>query len=111
MENGPASPDMGAMARRRVLPPVATRRPRWVLKPRAQCRLNNLGSGLRSRYARAGRLEDLEEAIRMYQEAVQRTPPDSSDLPSLLNNLGNGLSSRYARTGRLEHLARISHHI
>jgi hypothetical protein len=47
MENGPASPDMGAMARRRVLPPVATRRPRWVLKPRAQCRLDDLPGLLR----------------------------------------------------------------
>ncbi len=43
--------------------------------------LNNLGTGLSARYARTGRLEDLEEAIRVYQAAVQRTPPDSPDLP------------------------------
>ena len=51
-----------------------------------------------------GRLEDLEEAIRVYQQAVARTPPDSPDLPDHLNNLGTGLRDRYARTGRLEDL-------
>jgi len=49
-------------------------------------------------------LADLEEAIRAFQQAVQRTPPDSPDLPAYLNNLGLGLSAHYARSGRLEHL-------
>ena len=66
--------------------------------------LNNLGNGLRDRYARTGQLADLEEAIRVFQQAVQRTPPDSPDLPSLLNGLGNGLSDRYARTAQLADL-------
>ncbi len=69
--------------------------------PDLPSRLNNLGTGLRDRYARSGQLADLEEAIGRWQEAVQRTPPDSPDLPSRLNNLGNGLSDRYARTGDL----------
>ncbi|MCO5212950.1 MAG: tetratricopeptide repeat protein [Caldilinea sp.] len=40
---------------------------------------------------RTGRLEDLEEAIRVYQQAVSLTPPHSPDRPSRLSNLGNGL--------------------
>jgi hypothetical protein len=53
--------------------------------------LNNLGNGL-ARYERTGRLEDLEEAIRVYREAVEATPPDSPDRPGYLNNLGRAVS-------------------
>ena len=67
--------------------------------PNLPTQLNNLGIGLRTRYTRTGQLADLEEAIQVYQQAVDRTPPDSPDLPVYLNNLGNGLSDRYARTG------------
>jgi len=63
-----------------------------------------LGTGLRDRYARTDQLADLEEAIRVYQTAVQRTPPDSPGLPGYLNNLGNGLRDRYARIGQLADL-------
>ena len=66
--------------------------------------LSNLGIGLRYRYGCTGRLEDLEEAIRVCQQAVASTPPDSPELPACLNNLGGGLRDRYARTGRLEDL-------
>ena len=66
--------------------------------------LNNLGTGLRARYARTGVLADLEQAISVYQQAVQRTPPDSPDLPGFLDNLGIGLSDRYVRTGVLADL-------
>ncbi|MGB4803411.1 MAG: tetratricopeptide repeat protein, partial [Anaerolineae bacterium] len=55
--------------------------------------------GLRARYARTGQLADLAEAIRVYEQALQATPPNSPDLPGYLNNLGNGLRARYARTG------------
>ncbi len=72
--------------------------------PDLPSRLNNLGNGLRDRYARTGQLADLEETIRVYQTAVQRTPPDSPNLPRNLNNLGNGLYTRYARTGQLADL-------
>jgi tetratricopeptide (TPR) repeat protein len=57
-----------------------------------------------ARYERTGRLEDLEEAIRVFREAVEATPPGSPDRPGYLNNLGNGLRARYERTGRLEDL-------
>ncbi len=56
--------------------------------------LNNLGAGLSDRYARSGRLEDLEEAIRVYQQAVDTTPPDSPNRPMYLKNMGTGLSAR-----------------
>jgi len=35
---------------------------------------------------------------------VERTDPDSPDLPALLNSLGNGLRARYARSGSLDDL-------
>ena len=56
------------------------------------------------RYARSGRLEDLDAAIAAYEQALAATPPDSPDRPRYLNNLGNGLRARSARSGRLEDL-------
>ncbi|MCA9940819.1 MAG: tetratricopeptide repeat protein, partial [Anaerolineales bacterium] len=53
---------------------------------------NNLGNGLRARYAARGSFADLEEAIAVYRQAVQATPAGSPDLPSRLNNLSTGLS-------------------
>jgi tetratricopeptide (TPR) repeat protein len=46
----------------------------------------------------------LEEAIRVFREAVEATPPGSPNRPAILNNLGEGLFRRYERTGRLEDL-------
>jgi CHAT domain-containing protein len=66
--------------------------------------LNNLGNGLRDRYARTGDLTDLQAGIENYQRAVQLTPAGSPDLPGYLNNLGTGLRDRYARTGDLTDL-------
>ena len=71
--------------------------------------LSNLGNGLRHRYVRTGRLEHLEEAIRVYQQAVILAPSDSSDLSLYLNNLGVGLRERYARIGRLEDIEEAIH--
>ena len=78
---------------------------RHAVRLRPTCpRPHNLGTGLRARYARTGQLADLEAAIRVYQQAVARTPADAPDLPCHLNNLGTGLRDRYARTGRLDDL-------
>ena len=66
--------------------------------------LNNLGNGLRDRYAHTGRLENLEQAIAAFQQALAQTASDAPDRPGRLNNLGNGLRDRYGRTGRLEDL-------
>ena len=72
--------------------------------PQRPSLLNNLGSGLRDRFARSGRVEDLEEAIRVYQAAVAETPSGAPDRPMFLNNCGNGLRDRFARRGRGEDL-------
>jgi CHAT domain-containing protein len=64
-----------------------------------------LANGLRDRYARTGEVDDLERAIEVYEQAVERTTTGSPDLPSILNNLANGLRDRYARTGKQDNLA------
>ncbi len=51
--------------------------------------LNNLGNGLRARYARTGRVEDLDAAIAAYEDAVSRTPADSPDRASLSEQPGH----------------------
>jgi TPR repeat protein len=66
---------------------------------------------LSTRFARTGREADLEEAIRVFQQAVKATPPDSPGMPGYLNNLGAVLSDRFERTGReadLEEAIRVS---
>ncbi|MCB8954495.1 MAG: tetratricopeptide repeat protein [Ardenticatenales bacterium] len=70
--------------------------------------MNNLGNGLRARYAARGSFADLEEAIAVYRQAVQATPAGSPDLPSRLNNLGNGLRARYAAAARRRAIAVIA---
>ena len=62
--------------------------------------LSNLGRGLRVRFERTGREVDLEEAIRVSQQAVKATPSESPDMPAILNDLGTGLGTRFARRGR-----------
>ncbi|TGO15144.1 hypothetical protein BPAE_0591g00040 [Botrytis paeoniae] len=46
-------------------------------------------------------MDDLKEAIRIIQEAVDTTPKDHPDLAMYLNNLGNRLNDRYSRTGAI----------
>ena len=73
--------------------------------------LNNSGGVFLRRYWARGRLEDLNQALACWQQAVGRTPPDSPGLPARLNNLGTGLSARYARSGQmtdLEEAVRVS---
>ena len=62
--------------------------------------LNNLGTGLSGRYERAGRPEDLEEAIGVYRRAVKLTPADSPDLRIYLNNLDARLRNRSAHMAK-----------
>ncbi|HNU06073.1 MAG TPA: tetratricopeptide repeat protein, partial [Anaerolineae bacterium] len=66
--------------------------------------MNNAGGVFLRRYWATGGLADLNRALELGQTAVQRTPPDSPDLPSILNNLAAGLRARYARTGALQDL-------
>ena len=63
--------------------------------------LNNLGNGLRDRYARGGALADLEAAIAAYRQAVEATPADSPDRPTRISTTSAmACSTRYARTRR-----------
>src|SRR2546430_3240235 len=66
--------------------------------------LNNLGNKLGRRYECMGRMEDLEEAVRVTEQAVKVTPEDHPDLAARLNNLGNKLGRRDERMGRMEDL-------
>ena len=67
-------------------------------------RLNNLGVLLGNRFSRIGAMADLEEAIRVGQEAVDITPRDYSDRASRLNNLGTLLGDRFKRIGAIADL-------
>jgi hypothetical protein len=49
-------------------------------------------------------MEDLEEAIRMVEQAVEATPEDPPDLAMCLENLTNGLAERFERTRRIKDL-------
>jgi hypothetical protein len=74
------------------MPPSPPGSRRWIpprpTPPDRPSRLNNLGVGLRDRYDRSGRLEDLDAAIAAYEQALSATPPDSPARPSRLTNLG-----------------------
>jgi tetratricopeptide (TPR) repeat protein len=48
-----------------------------------------------------GQIRDLEEAIRVTQQAVDSIPEDHPDRAGMLNNLGNKLGVRYNRTGEI----------
>ncbi|MEX2725487.1 MAG: tetratricopeptide repeat protein, partial [Candidatus Freyarchaeota archaeon] len=60
---------------------------------------NGAGGTYMRSYWRRGVRADLERAISLFSQALQGTPPDSPDRPSLLNNLATALRSRYARDG------------
>jgi tetratricopeptide (TPR) repeat protein len=66
--------------------------------------LHNLGTQLGNRYSRTGAITDLEEAIRVIQEAVKATPEDHPDWAGYLHNLGIQLRNRYLRTGAITDL-------
>ena len=70
-------------------------------------RLNNLSIYLSTRYKREGRLEDLTQAIKYSQKAVDLTPDGNPNRATLLNNLSNRLSTRYKREEKLEDLTQI----
>ena len=62
--------------------------------------LNSAGVVFIRRYWARGRVDDLNRALDLWEQAVKATPTDSPDLPMCLNNLGTGLGDRFARTGR-----------
>jgi tetratricopeptide (TPR) repeat protein len=66
--------------------------------------LSNLGSALRTRFERTGRLADLDQAIQAAQNAIAATPTDHPYRAGYLSNLGSALQARFERTGRLADL-------
>ena len=70
--------------------------------------LNSLGNHLSARYEREGNLEDLEQAIKYCQEAVDMTPLSKPDRADFLNSLGNHLSIQ-SRRGQYININRYHH--
>jgi hypothetical protein len=66
--------------------------------------LSNLGSAHQTRFVRTGRMEDLEEAIRITHQAVNIIPRDHPALAGRLNTLSTTLLRRFERTGGMEDL-------
>ena len=62
------------------------------------------------RYWTFGQVADLEEAIRVYQQALEQTPQGSPNRPRHLNNLGTALKNRFnlrGQVGDLEEAIRV----
>jgi len=53
-------------------------------------------------------MEDLEDLITYYHEALALCPPGHVHRSSSLNNLGNAVSARYQQLGRIEDLEKHS---
>ena len=68
-----------------------------VARPAA---LVNLAAALSARFAAAGLVADLEEAVEVYERAVAATPPGSPQRASRLADLGDALRERADRLGR-----------
>src|SRR5436190_598477 len=59
------------------------------------------------RFERTGSMDDLEQAIKLQEEAVAVTQPNKhSELAMYLNNLGLSLQDRFERTGSIKDLDR-----
>ncbi|TFK44021.1 CHAT domain-containing protein, partial [Crucibulum laeve] len=66
--------------------------------------LSNYATVLHHRFERTGNLDDLNEAIRVKQNALLLIPEDYDNRPGMLNNLANSLQSRYHRSGDINDL-------
>ena len=69
--------------------------------------LNNLGISYRRRFQHTRDMQDLSEAIRRLQRAVQLTP---NGHPAFLSNLGNSLSRRFECTGDMRDVSEAIRH-
>ncbi|KAG2340399.1 TPR-like protein [Suillus weaverae] len=67
------------------------------LRPRA---LDKLAWALRSRFTQCGNVDDLDESIRFYREAVSLFPEGHSDPADYLNNLACSLEVRFDHQGK-----------
>src|SRR5262245_57889472 len=61
--------------------------------------LNEAATVFVYRYSSDGRLEDLNTALTLIQQALDLTPPGGPSRAALLNSLGNRLSDRYVQKG------------
>ncbi|KZV60867.1 hypothetical protein PENSPDRAFT_643984 [Peniophora sp. CONT] len=66
--------------------------------------LNQLGVMLYHRSEYEGQMEDLNTAISLVHDAIQRAPDDNPYQPERLSNLGRFLNERYDRVGDLQDL-------
>jgi hypothetical protein len=70
-----------------------------------------LATALATRYERQGSLDDLDAAIRLYEEGLDGLPADHPSRFMYLSNLGGMLESRFGRLGGTADLDRgIEHH-
>jgi tetratricopeptide (TPR) repeat protein len=61
---------------------------------------NSRGLELFNNYERTGNLQLLQEAITLFQKAVDATPAGHAYRPAYLTNLGTALKARFERTGQ-----------
>jgi tetratricopeptide (TPR) repeat protein len=84
------------------------------IDPRWTCLICHAGSIISEthfrRFERTGDMQDISEAIRHQQRAVQLTPDGHADLPSWLNNLGNSFLRRFERTGDMQDISEAIRH-
>ncbi|MFJ8982956.1 CHAT domain-containing protein [Streptomyces sp. NPDC102282] len=60
--------------------------------------LNNLGLHLLSRFLHSGSLADVDEAVRLFDEAAAQCPPESPSHSLVLSNTGKSLRFRFERS-------------
>src|SRR5258706_501803 len=70
-----------------------------------------LGEAYGIKFDQTQNIQDLEDAIKYTQAAVDKTPCDDPDLPIILNNLGSRLRDRYNRIGNMQDLEDAIKHI
>src|ERR1700734_1548241 len=76
----------------------AAHRPASTSQPDLIRPLKRLAAALETRFGHSGQLEDLNEAIALYQVASRAVP--EPDRPNALHNLANALKTRSEWTGR-----------
>lgn len=83
---------------------VIERDPLLVIRD-SQMAMSNLGSALRTRFRRAGNVDDLHESIAMHERAVQTTEASDPLAHTRLNNLANALITRFQFGGDVQDIA------
>jgi CHAT domain-containing protein len=66
--------------------------------------LNNLGNGLSDRYARTGRVADLDRALALFEDAMSHTESGSPEHAASLHRVGEAYLMRYLRLNNIKDL-------